>query len=173
MITIESIKFSPNHIGWWYLGMVTAGRADKVFYANQHDLQYALTWAKQCNHFWGAFSGDNLIGVGFVENEQFFKSDLGELYRAELGFGFMPNCTVFEALEAGRKMLDASFAEGYTDLFGTTPEHNLPALAYAKRLGLKLYGPVPNFCHYLGLKSGVYTSHISREEWNKLKDKQR
>lgn len=156
--------------------MVSSGRADKVFYANIHDLDYALQWAKDCHNIWGAFSGDKLIGMGFTQDPAEFGSVLdnpNNVYRAELGFGFMSNCTIFEALEAGRMMLDAAFAEGFTDLFGTTPEHNLPALAYARRLGLKLYGPVPNFCHYLGLKSGIYTSHISREEWNKLKDKRR
>lgn len=166
MLEVASIKGDPNLCGLWYLSMRGCGRADKVFYAGPHDLESVLSWIKLTNVFYGAFKDNQLIGVGFVENIQTFHSKVGVITRGEMGFGFLPNCTVFDALQAGRIMVNYCFEDGIDHLFGTTPELNKEALMYAKRLGFDLYGPVPNSCFYLGDYIGQYTSHISKEKWN-------
>ena len=169
---VRSIKGNHNLIGLWYLTMLGQGRANKVFYAANHDLAYVLDWASGLDFIHGAFVDGSLIGVGFVENLVTFETSDGPISRAEMGFGFMENCNVFEALKAGRIIVSNAFSELNLDhAFGTTPELNKKALAYIKRLGFKLYGPIPDFCSYLGKYSGVYTSHISRKEWNRLQNK--
>jgi hypothetical protein len=165
VIQVEPIKGNHNLIGMWYMLSLPDGRADRVFYAAKHDLKYVLDWADQCDYIGGAFLDGQLIGIGFAENLMRY----GETSRVEVGFGFLPNCNIMQALQAGRKILSHFFETlDVENAFGTTPEKNREALAYIKRLGLKLYGPVPNFCTYLGAVSGVYTSHITREEWKQL-----
>lgn len=174
MITVRDISGNSNLIGLWYLSMLGCGRADKVFYAAPHDLQYVLDWSKDITII-GAFKDDVLIGTGFVNNIQDFTGDNWSRRRAEVGFGFLPNCSIFESLRAGREILDICFSKdglGIDDMFGTTPEPNKQAVAYIRRIGLALYGPIPNFTNYLGKHVGVYTSYISREQWNQQRSKQ-
>lgn len=169
-ITSRSILGDSNLIGLWYLTMLGCGRANKVFYAANHNLVYALDWASRCDFLEGAFIGDLFIGVGFAENTITFDTKLGPITRSEMGFGFLPNCNVFQALKAGRVIMQSCFDKLNVDhMFGTTPEPNKEALAYVRRLGLKMYGPVPNFCMYNGDYVGAYTSHISKDEWTKTK----
>ena len=171
MITIQPINKSPNLIGLWYLNMVHSGRADQVFYSFPHNLKFALDWAMNTTAFYGAFRGDELIGAGWVDNVLAIGGD-PPATKAELGFGFMPNCGIFEALQAGRLMLDYSFdVYGIDFLFGTTPLSNKAALAYAKRLGLRLYEPVENFCTYQGKIDACVTSSISKEVWHERRSK--
>lgn len=161
---IVDIRNDPNLIGLWYLQMKGCGRADQVFYADpDHNLEMVLSWGKRQNALYGAFRDDMLIGVSFVDNLLSFHS----WRRAELGFGFLPNCTGFQALGAGRLMMDAAFTDlGVNHMFGTTPELNKKALQYSRLLGLKQYPVIPNFCNYLGQCCGVVYSHISKEQWN-------
>ncbi len=152
--------------------MVGTGRGDQVFYAAKHDLQGALNWATKCDFIHGVFLEEKLIGVGFVENVLRFNTNQGQISRGEVGFGFLPSCSIFQALDGGRKMLDTFFNKLDIDhLFGTTPEPNKAAIAYAKRLGFSIYGPVPDFCAYNGDYVGIYTSHLSRTEWTKKNSK--
>lgn len=143
-----------------------------MFYSFPHDLKFALDWAMNTTAFYGAFRDQELIGAGWVDNLLVIGEDPA-LTKAELGFGFMPNCTVFEALQAGRIMLDYSFdVLGVDFLFGTTPRSNRAALAYAKRLGLRMYEPVENFCTYLGKVDACVTSSISKEDWHERSKKE-
>lgn len=152
--------------------MLQSGRANQVFYTFPHDLKFALDWAMKTAIFYGAFRGDELIGAGWVENPLIIGVE-PTLTKAELGFGFMDNCNVFEALQAGRLMLDYSFDVCKVDfLFGTTPLSNRPAIVYAKRLGLRTYEPVENFCTYQGKIDACVTSSITKEQWNERRKKQ-
>ena len=172
MITIQPINKSSNLIGLWYLNMVHSQRASQVFYAFPHDLKFALDWAMNTTAFYGAFRDKELIGAGWVDNLLAIGGE-PPVTKAELGFGFMPNCGIFEALQAGRLMLDYSFdVYGIDFLFGTTPLSNKAALAYAKRLGLRLYEPVENFCTYQGKIDACVTSSISKEVWVERRNKE-
>lgn len=152
--------------------MLHAGRADQVFYSFPHDLKTCLDWVAGTTAFYGAFRDSELIGAGWVQDLLVIGGDPA-LTKAELGFGFMPNCTVFEALESGRLMLDYSFdVYGIDFLFGTTPRSNRAALAYAKRLGLRMYEPVENFCTYMGKVDACVTSSISKEDWHERRQKE-
>ena len=146
--------------------MVRAGRASQVFYSFPHDLKFALDWSIRTAIFYGAFRDDELFGAGWVDSPLVIGTE-PTLTKAELGFGFMDNCNVFEALQAGRLMLDYSFDVCKVDfLFGTTPLSNKAALVYARRLGLRMYEPVENFCTYQGKVDACVTSSISKERWN-------
>ncbi len=152
--------------------MVHSGRANQVFYAFPHDLKFALDWAMNATAFYGAFRGEELIGAGWIDNLLVIGSD-PPVVKAELGFGFMPNCNIFEALHSGRLMLDYTFdVYGIDFLFGTTPLSNKAALAYAKRLGLRQYEPVDNFCTYQGKIDACVTSAISKETWIERRNKE-
>lgn len=163
MLSVRSIKGDYNLIGWWYLNSVLCGRADKVFYASDHNLKDILDWFDRLTVCIGAFRDELLIGVGFVDTTIIFNK---EIKRGEVGFGFLPNCNVIQALQAGRLIIDQLTGEyGYTLLLGTTPLLNKEALAFAKRLGFDQYGPIPYTSFYLGELTGTFTSVLTKEKW--------
>ena len=166
MITVELCE-DENLIALWYLLMQNCGRADEVFYSGPHDIRYVLDWAKNCK-FWIAKNGNMCIGAAWIS--EFV--NIGEIetpeIKAELGFGFINNCTIFQSMKAGRMIL-SDISEKFPlvkHLFGTTPKPNAHALAYAKRLGLKLVAETPSFCKYKGAVQSAITSYWSREDWN-------
>jgi hypothetical protein len=109
--------------------MLHTGRANQVFYSFPHNLKTCLDWVAETVVFYGAFRDSELIGASWLQNLLVIGGD-PPLTKAELGFGFMPNCNVFEALHAGALMLDYSFdVYGIDFLFGTTPRSNRAALA--------------------------------------------
>ena len=169
MLSVKSIKGDYNLIGYWYLTSVMCGRADKIFYAAPHNLKDILAWFDRLNICLGAFKDDQLIGVGFVDTIIQFNESTS---RGEIGFGYLPCCTVIEALATGRMMINTilNITNGAT-LVGTTPEPNKSALAFAKRLGFKQFGPIPHTSYYLGEVTGTYTSIMTKEEWNGRKQK--
>jgi RimJ/RimL family protein N-acetyltransferase len=75
-------------------------------------------------------------------------------------------------LDAGRQMLGMTFDQYNIDyLFGTTPAVNKAALAYAKRLGFEMYGPIPNSCAFRGKIESTYISHITKDLLNERRTK--
>jgi hypothetical protein len=101
-------------------------------------------------------------GMGWLNKVQ----QVGDTTRAEVGFAFLPGGSIFTKLEMGRRMIDWMFSEAHVDvLFGTTPVQNKPALAYAKRLGFSLHGPIPDFSAWRGQSTDVWVSKLSRKEW--------
>jgi len=166
VISVHSLKGQYNLLGLWYLGMLHSGRADKFFYAGEHTLKSALEWSDKTSYIGGAFLGDDLIGLGFAQDLLHFDTDDGVIIKATIGFGFLPGPNIFQCVKAGRQIVTDCFSTTPIDhMFGTTPDKNREALAYIKRIGFQLYGPIPNYCMYNGEYTGAYKSHISRKEW--------
>lgn len=156
--------FTEQPIIELYCRLVQEGTAQKVWYQGNYSLHWLLGWTADPKNATILFIKDGkLCGAGWVTERQAL-GDTGK-YKAEIGFAFFRDTPIFEALKFGRlalKYIADVYEVDY--FFGTTPEENRHALAYAKRLGLKLVGPVPNFCSYLGEVKGVYFSYISAEE---------
>lgn len=171
MPLIKTRKITNNEFALWYLLSLSSGRADSFFIPG-HDIEFAINWAKGLPFIQGAFRKSDLIGIGYADNVLSYPVDGKIVRRADVGFSFLKNCNVFEALAGGRELLSNCFNELNLDhVFGSTSEGNKPALAYCKRIGMKAHGPVPNFSWYDGKLTGSYTLTISREEWNKLQNK--
>ena len=173
-IRVLDITGNTDIVAAWYY-LLNKDRIPKVFYADegQQDILSVLTWAKTVPRMYGAFIGTALLGLGWIESIVPYNLSTGVTYRAEMGFGFTPNSTVFQALYGGRMMVDKAFEESTVDfIFGTTPELNKEAIAYIKRLGFSMYGPIPNYCSYLGKLSGCYTSYVERKSWHEYRTKQ-
>lgn len=97
-----------------------------------------------------------LRGLGWLNKIQ----KVVDTTRAEVGFGFWDG-GVFQKLQFGRLMLDWMFHEAHMDvLWGTTPAENRPALAYAKRLGFSLHGPLPDFTIWRGKPCDAWVSSL-------------
>lgn len=160
--------FNEKPIIELYLRLVEDGLAEKVWYQGGLSLHWLLSWTADPRNgtilFLHVKDGKaSLVGAGWV-TERTPLGDTGK-HKAEIGFAFFKDTPIFTAIRFGRlalKYIADVFDVDY--FFGTTPEDNKQALAYAKRLGLKLVGPVPNFCSYLGDVKGVYFSSISAEE---------
>lgn len=174
-IKVLDVKHHADLLAWLYLKLKLEGRADKIFYQAPHDVVYFLTWVDQLAVFYGGFKDDILVGGGWVGMPSLLeaKEDQAPLCgkttfrKAEIGFGFSGDCSVFEALQMGRLMLETTFDSYKIDfLFGTTPESNKAALMYARRLGMELIGPTPNTCVFNGKIEGTYTSHLTKELLN-------
>jgi hypothetical protein len=147
--------------------MKAEGRMDDIFYSAPHDVNTFLEWAKGVAVFYGAFKNNIVVGCGWVDVPIIMDVRSGHKRKAEIGFGFSSKCSVFEALAAGRLMLDKTFTDYHIDyLFGTTPEPNRVALSYAKRLGFQLFGPIPNSCSFHGKLESTWISYISKELLN-------
>jgi hypothetical protein len=166
VITIKSLKDNPDLIALWYLTLLGSGRASKVFQEFSGNLKSVIQWAEEIDYIKGAFLDDTFIGVGFVEEVKRLYLNDGVYSKARIGFGFMPNCNVFQALRAGKMIVTDAFDELKLDhMFGFTPEENQQALAYIRRVGFNLYGPIPQFTTYNGNCMGSYVSHMTRKEW--------
>jgi hypothetical protein len=58
-------------------------------------------------------------------------------------------------------------------IYGTTPEPNRAALAYIRRLGFEMFGPVPNFCTWEGKPVAAWISAITKEKWEGMNGRRR
>lgn len=154
-----------------YNQMVADGTADTVWYETKHTLLWLLDWTARPENGTILFlikEGEQwkLCGAGWVTNKQYI-GDTGKT-KAEIGFTFMKGIPIFDCMKVGRlalKYMAEVFDVDY--FFGTTPESNKRAVSYAKRMGLSIHGPVPNFCSFNGKIEGVYLSHITADDINK------
>jgi hypothetical protein len=145
--------------------MKRTGVLDLVFYEGVPDLKWFLDEMLVPGRTVGCWrvkpngSGD-CLGMGLINKREI----MGRYSKAEIGFAFLPGrTTIHEKVKLGRGMIQYVFDEyGFDSLFGTTPVENKAAVAYSRRLGFKIHGPVPDFCIWKGELSGVYISQMSR-----------
>lgn len=167
---VLDITGNTDVVAAWYYLIRQDDRHKKIFYADegQQDILSVLNWSKRLIKLYGVFSQTGpVLGLGWVENEGIYNLKDGPVFRAEMGFGFTSQATIFQALESGRRMIDNVFNDLKVEfIFGTTPTKNREAVAYIKRLGLSLNGPIPNYCSYLGEIDSVYISQTDRKTWN-------
>jgi len=148
-----------------YLRLDAVGQADKVWYQSPHSLSWFLNWSH--SHENGtvilARNRDGVIelcGIAWLSNKQ----ELGDTgtYKGEIGFAFLPEVSIWDAVKVGRiglKFMAETFNIDY--FYGATPSRNRHALAYAKRVGLQMFGPIPNHCTYLGEPDSLWFSYIA------------
>ena len=146
-----------------YLRLDAAGLADKVWYQSGHSLSWFLNWSHCPENGTVILARNNgtsveLCGIAWISNKQ----ELGDTgtYKGEIGFAFLPEVSVGDAIKLGRiglKFIAGVFNIDY--LYGATPDSNKRALAYAKRMGMQMYGPIPNHCVYLGEPDALWFSY--------------
>lgn len=152
----------------FYLRLDAAGQADKVWYQSEHSLSWFLNWShcpENGTVILGKRIGESveLCGIGWVSNKQ----ELGNTgqYKGEIGFAFLPEVSIWDAVKLGRiglRFISQTFDIDF--FYGATPSRNKHAVAYAKRLGLQMFGPIPNHCIYLGEPDALWFSYVAASE---------
>lgn len=101
------------------------------------------------------------IGMGWINT---FQRMGGGHAKAEVGFGFFDGGSVFEKVRLVRMMVDWVFEHLDVDaIFGITPEPNRSAVAFIKRVGFDIVGPLPAYATWGGELCGAYVSCITKE----------
>ena len=144
-----------------------------IFYEGEPSLTWFLDWStRPTNHYLGGFMRPGLdkdplfVGMGWFCQETNLNE--GELIKSEVGMGFFRDYQrAGITVPVGRLMLDVAFERmGFDSLFGTTPVQNRAALAYARKLGFGLSGPIPDYTLWEGKPTGVMISHMTRAMWD-------
>jgi RimJ/RimL family protein N-acetyltransferase len=68
-----------------------------------------------------------------------------------------------------RLMLDWTFTSRKADVvYGVTPEPNRLAVAFARKLGFTMHGPVPYWSQFRGEACSCYIDTMTRDEWKAM-----
>jgi len=133
-----------------------------VFSEGETSLRWFLETYRDM-HVVAGFDGKNLTGLGWLNKVL----DMGPAGRkGDCGMAFFPEVSPWKKLKLGALFIDYAFEElGLVGLFGTTPEPNRRAVRYSKKLGFKLFGPIPALSAWEGKLCGAYISSMTRQEW--------
>jgi hypothetical protein len=113
----------------------------------------------------GAGDSREFLGVAFINN----MIDIGGFRKAEAGFSFSPEVGAFTQVRLVKGCVTYALSFLCESLFGTTPENNRGAVSIVKRSGMKVFGPVPDFCKWHdGVVAGAYISQASKSWWFRL-----
>lgn len=106
-------------------------------------------------------------GIGWVSKVERIGST-GRL-KGEVGMAFT-RAGRLRSHALGLLMLEWVFQTvAVESIYGSTPEHNIPAWKYAQQLGFWLSAdPVPNYTAWNGEPCGSYVSCMTREMWLKI-----
>lgn len=154
-----------------YCAMVADGSIRKVFSQAEPDIKWFLGWmTEQESVIIGAYRRNpasdaiTLCGMGFINSIQ----RLAGLTKAEVGFAFWNPMApgIFMKAELVRRMLDYAFEVAKLDsLTGITPERNPGAVTLIRRVGMRLFGPVPRYCSWHGEACGAWVSQMDAASW--------
>jgi RimJ/RimL family protein N-acetyltransferase len=154
-----------------YCAMIADGSIRQVFHQAEPDIKWFLSWmTEQESVIIGAYRKQlesdavTLCGMGFINSIQ----RLAGLTKAEVGFSFWSPMApmIFMKAELVRRMLDYAFEfSGLDSLTGLTPERNPGAVAMIRRVGMRVFGPVPRYCSWHGEACGAYISQMDAESW--------
>ena len=156
---------SDEVLAYSYLEWKREGTLHTVWMSDPPEIREYLEWLNKRDLFgcWRLNTDvgvADFLGMGFVANTE----RMGKRSKAEIGFIFhAKKATLFEKIAMGRMLVEHVFVTGgYDAIFGTTPERNPAAVAYAKRLGFAMHGPIKDFCAWDGELCGVWISQMSR-----------
>lgn len=112
-------------------------------------------------------------GLAWIVNKTCVGSTAAPVfYKAECGEAFFRHTSPRETLEFGQMVVDWAFENcGILSLYGTTPEPNVVAVKYARRLGFDVRGPFPDYTAWVDEKTGqrgpcgAFISVMSKQQW--------
>lgn len=164
---------SASQAAAFYLDMELSGALPLVFYESEPDIRWFLDWMAEPDTYtmsaWRVHPDPDaavLAGVGFVNHYR----NMGSLIKAEVGFAFTSkmgaSTSIFQKIQLVRGMITGVFTMTDVDaIHGVTPERNEAAVALIRRVGMRLFGPVPNYTVWNGRPCGVYLSEADKETW--------
>lgn len=153
-----------------YLAMRQDGSINLISHQSPASLQWFLTWLMDPGCIvLGAYEHPTpdvtrLVGMGFINDIQ----RLNGLTKAEVGFAFWGERQpgIFMKAELIRAMVDIVFTKtDIESLLGLTPERNPGAAALIRRVGMKQFGPVPDYVAWHGEPCGAFISQASKVDW--------
>jgi hypothetical protein len=160
---------SPDSLAWLYLRSRQDGTLPMVFYQNAPDVRQFIDWYVRgagkeviCSTIGAWAATGELLGMGFVNAVE--RSD--NLVKCEVGFLFTKDVSIFRQIDYMRTMVSFIFLNSdVTAVLGTTPERNPGAVAMIRRLGLRLFGPIPNYATWNNEPCGVWLSQTDKAHW--------
>lgn len=158
-----------------YLRLKRDGQLPVVFYQGEPpDVRRFMDWYSQSEGRavivvggWDVSAEEEprFLGMGFVNAMEKCEG----LTKAEVGFAFFKDVSIFQQISLMRAMISHLFITYPIDtILGTTPERNAGAVAMIRRLGMRLFGPMPNYACWHGQPCGVWLSQTDREHWFNL-----
>jgi RimJ/RimL family protein N-acetyltransferase len=155
-----------------YLQFQRDGTLDTIF----HEKRVSLRWALD---FWGNENTD-ILACGRLKSDRSFElCGLGWINnwirtpthtRCDVGHGFMKQFWgKGMPLTWCRLMLAWLFESRNPDVvYGVTPEKNRLAIAFARKIGFTMHGPIPYWSAYKGEACGCYLDSMTREQWDAM-----
>lgn len=158
---MREIRFNVDDtdtVALLYYAFKRSGRLDTIFYGG-HDLLWFLDQFKQRATML-AIKDNSMMGFAILN-----QSLVGN--RGEISFGFLPECSPFDARWFANAWIDGVFNHTTVDyLYGTTPASNTLAWRLAKIAGMREVARIPNYCDFNGKIEDAVMTYVSREERN-------
>lgn len=161
---------SDNELALLYLMLQATGEFGRVF-SPEFTVKKWLEWATDpCTHMIGVWSkagagADVLCAIGFSN----VSYRMGDKTIAEVGFATspaMPMQSVFVKCALIKKILDFAFARTKVDsIVGWIPVANMAAVAFSRRIGISLFGPVRYTALWQNVACPSYICQIDKETW--------
>lgn len=155
-------------LAWMYLKAKQDGTLSKVFYQGAPDVRQWLDWYSQREGkeviTLGAWTASDFLGMGFVNAIERTPG----LVKAEVGFLFCRDVSVFRQIEYMRAMISLLFlTTDITCILGTTPTPNAAACSMVARLGMRLF-EMPMYATWNGEPCSCVLSQTDRAHWFNL-----
>jgi hypothetical protein len=168
---------TPEEMAGLYLDMSTSGQLRKVFHQAEPDLRWFLDWVCAPDSIvigaWRTEPKRTFLGCGFLNNLH----QMNSLVKGDVGFAFMDSTaplSLFAKAHLVGAMIDWVFQNTRLEsVCGLTPEPNGGAVGLVKRVGLRLFGPIPNYTVYNGKPCAAYISQMDAATWMNRKGKRR
>lgn len=149
----------------------------RVYPQGVPSIGWFIEWTQKPAHtIFGAYvqsldaERSELVGLGWACEPW----DVGGIFRkAEMGMCFFSDhATPAMRIDLADMMIDLTFENDVADvLFGTTPVPNRAAIAFAKKLGFEMSGPIPHYTLWKGRPAAVMVSTLSREDYDRVRTK--
>lgn len=156
MLKIHRNLSDTDTIACLYYALKQCGRIDDIF--DGHDLLWFLEEFNQKQSY--ICTVDELVvGFGLVNGYGV------DHIRAEVSFGFLPTCSGLNAVRLGKMMLKDvfEFQPKTRWVYGTTPSRNEKAIRFAKLIGMRVVGQIPNYLSFHGIVDDAVLTYVERE----------
>lgn len=164
-------EFTEDDLAGLYAGFKADGDLESIFWMGIPKLSEFLLWYTQENAalIFSAEDVEEPVGIGWINNTRKLHLETWDA-TVEVGFAMREwyrKRNLRCSLEAAWAVLGIAF-----DLhpnagvaLGMTPAPNRRALMFARMLGMKLHGPIPNYAAWNREPCAAYISSITRKDY--------
>lgn len=169
------LTLSPDPPEWilasLYAEWKKSGVLDWAFYGEPTSLLFFLQWfsRKDASQL-GAYRkiDGQYVPLGLVWINQTFTLP-GKFGRAEVAMAFNRGISPSVLLQVGRMATEWGFVERKLDaLIGTTPVENKAAVAFGRRIGYAIAGPVHGMATWHGNMTSVMIQSMTKDQWAEI-----